>query len=483
MKLSTLLHPFQLHSSTECEIKNIQNDSRKVQPGDLFLAYPGAATDGRLYIKRAIEAGASAIVYEPAMLPDYSIPKTRVPCLPLPGLDKKLAVIGSRFYGDPSKSVHVTGVTGTNGKTTVAYLLAQAYELLHQESRYIGTLGEGKVRALNPLVNTTPDGLFLQKLFHQYQTSSVGQVCMEVSSHALSLNRVDQIDFNQAIYTNLSHEHLDFHGTLEAYAHAKSKLFATHSLNSAILNQDDRFSDQMASCLPASCKKFTYGIHGYADVKVTKWNLTMTGSEFEVESPWGKYQLEISTLGLFNIYNNLAVFAGLGANNYSTAEIVSLLPKLRAAPGRMEVVATQPCVIVDYAHTPDALENVLQALNKLKQADIITVFGCGGERDKGKRPMMGKIASQYSDKVIITSDNPRSEDPMSIIEEIAVGVTETTTAINIPSREEAIQKAITLANRDDIILVAGKGHESYQQIGNQRIAFSDQAVVQKILKV
>ncbi|GGI79757.1 UDP-N-acetylmuramoyl-L-alanyl-D-glutamate--2,6-diaminopimelate ligase [Legionella impletisoli] len=482
MKLSTLLSPFIDPISKDSEVKGIHNDSRQIKPGDLFLAYPGAATDGRLYIKKAIESGASAVIYEPIGLPEQVIPETTIPCIPLSGVDKKLAAIATRFYDDPSKSITVTGVTGTNGKTTVAYLLAQAYQLLGQEARYIGTLGEGEINELHPLVNTTPDGLFLQKLFHEYRTSPVRQVCMEVSSHALSLNRVDYIDFNQAIYTNLSHEHLDFHKTLEAYAEAKSKLFVMPSLKSVILNQDDSFCERMASNLPPSCRKFTYGIHGYADVKVTQWELSMTGSEFEIESPWGRHHLQISTLGLFNIYNNLAVFSALLANDCSVEEVVLLLSKLKAAPGRMEVVAKEPCVIVDYAHTPDALENVLQALNKLKKANIITVFGCGGERDKAKRPMMGRIASEYSDLVIITSDNPRSEEPMSIIEGIAVGIDKDTTAIKIPLREEAIQKAISIANRDDIILIAGKGHETYQQIGNQRLVFSDQAVVQKIMK-
>nr|WP_238551214.1 UDP-N-acetylmuramoyl-L-alanyl-D-glutamate--2,6-diaminopimelate ligase [Legionella oakridgensis] len=392
-----------------------------------------------------------------------------------------MAAIANVFYGYPSRGLTVTGVTGTNGKTTIAYQLAQAYELLGQESAYIGTLGQGKIQKLSSLANTTPDGLCLQQLLHTYKHEHVNQVCMEVSSHALSQKRVEQIDFAHAIYTNLSHEHLDYHRTLEAYAEAKSALFAWPTLKSAIINQDDAYAPYMIKKLSVSCQKLTYGLHPQCDVRAINLKVSRTGSEFEVVSPWGLHDLHIKTLGQFNIYNSLAVFASLLANGYKPAELVAIMPNLQAAPGRMEVISQEPCIIVDYAHTPDALDNVLSTLNQLKSGRLMVVFGCGGDRDKAKRPLMGRIASEHADLSIITSDNPRTEDPLQIIAEISEGLLPSTPVLKIADRKQAIQKAISLANKQDIILIAGKGHESYQQIGHERFDFSDQNIVGQLM--
>lgn len=484
MKLSTLLSPFATAINKDCEVTGIHNDSRQIKPGDLFIAYPGAAADGRKYIAKAIEQGAAAVVYEPengAFDQSFDQLHSEVPCLALPGVAKQLAAIASRFYGDPSKDLQITGITGTNGKTTIAYLLAQAYECLGMDSAYIGTIGQGKVNELQPLLNTTPDGLCLQQLFYEYKQSGIGQICMEVSSHALSLNRVDHVNFTKAVYSNLSHEHLDFHHTLEAYALAKAKLFAMPDLKAAIINQDDPYAELMASQLHSACQKLTYGIKSACDVQASNLTLSMTGTEFQITSPWGAHSLHIKLLGHFNVYNALAVFCCLMADGLPLKDVIHTLSQLKAAPGRMEVVALNPCVIVDYAHSPDALENVLQTLAKLKRREIIAVFGCGGERDKEKRPMMGRIASQYSDKIIITSDNPRREDPDLIIKEIAAGVDAASDVTKITRRDEAIAEAINLAKSDDIILIAGKGHESYQQIDLERFDFSDQKVTRRLL--
>jgi UDP-N-acetylmuramoyl-L-alanyl-D-glutamate--2,6-diaminopimelate ligase len=385
------------------------------------------------------------------------------------------------FYGDPSKDLSITAITGTNGKTTIAYLLAQAYEHLGSNAAYIGTLGYGQVNNLEPSLNTTPDGLCLQQLFDKFKKSGLQQVCMEVSSHALSLNRVDHVSFKQALYTNLSHEHLDFHHTIKAYANEKAKLFAMPGLESAVINLDDDYAKLMISKLAPTVKKYTYGLGSACDVQAVDCKITMTGSEFNIVSPWGNHQLRTSLLGTFNIYNNLAVFTSLLASGMAINDVVKTIPTLCAAPGRMEVVAIEPCVIVDYAHSPDALENVLFTLNQLKRRRIITVFGCGGERDKKKRPLMGRIASENSDLTIITSDNPRREDPDKIIADIADGMDNSTTYLKITAREDAILKAINLAEPEDIILIAGKGHESYQQIGDVRINFSDKDIVAKML--
>lgn len=464
------------------EVKGLQNDSRRIVAGDLFIAYPGAATDGRQYIKQAIQAGAVGVLYEPE---GFSIPIDEgftIPLIPVPQLSQQLAVIANQFYHHPSNHVAVIGVTGTNGKTTIAYQLAQAYELLGKRSAYIGTIGQGNVQALKPLLNTTPDALCLQQLLYGYETAGAHNVCMEVSSHALSLGRVDGIEFVQAIYTNLSHDHLDFHGTFEAYAEAKALLFSFESLQSAVINYDDAHSQKMQKSVPKNCQLITYGIKSGADVRATSWQMNMTGSTIEVVSPWGKHTLHSQSLGRFNLYNTLAVFASLMAREVASEHaIVEVMGQLKASPGRMEIVAQKPCVIVDYAHTPDALENVLQTLVSLKPQKLWVVFGCGGDRDRTKRPVMGKIASQYADFVVLTNDNPRTEDPDLIIQEIRQGMPSDSEIDSICDRREAIHHALRDAGENDIVLIAGKGHEDYQIIGQQKFMFSDQAVVREFL--
>jgi len=483
MKLTALLEAWGPAVIPDGNITGLHNDSRQIRPGDLFFAYPGAVADGRLCIQQAVNAGAAAVVYEPEALPALCALPNHIPCIPVPGLSHKLAAIASRFYDNPSHALSITGVTGTNGKTTIAWQLAQAYDLLGDKAAYLGTLGQGRVHALQPLANTTPDALNLQYLLHNYQKSGLQHVCMEVSSHALSQKRVENIDFNQAIYTNLSHEHLDYHHTMSAYAKAKAALFAINTLESAVINHDDKYADLMASHLSPTCQKLTYGLRTGGDVRALNWQCHMTGSQFEVASPWGKHQVHINTLGAFNVYNSLAIFTSLMAQDFSATDVVQVMAKLQAVPGRMEVVSQEPCVIVDYAHTPDALENVLAALVQLKQGRLGVVFGCGGDRDKAKRPMMGRIASEYADFAIITSDNPRTEDPAQIMDEIAQGLSPGFNALKIIDREQAIQESLNLAEKQDIILIAGKGHEAYQQIGQQRIDFSDQEVVRKLYHV
>jgi UDP-N-acetylmuramoyl-L-alanyl-D-glutamate--2,6-diaminopimelate ligase len=476
MNLAELLRPWTTIPLPELALSGLQNDSRQLKVGELFFAYPGAAADGRLYMEKAALAGASAIVYEPQQL-SCALPEG-IPCVPIAGLANQLAAIAHRYYGEPSQHLAVTGVTGTNGKTTIAYQLAQAYGLLNQRAAYIGTLGQGDVRVLKPLVNTTPDALCLQHCLYEYQQRGIQRVCMEVSSHALSQGRVDAIAFQEAIYTNLSLDHLDYHKTMQAYAEAKASLFAKSSLKWAIINQDDAYSDMMTQALPASCQRLSYGIE-QGDVRAVRWQSSLSGSQIEVVSPWGSYELWVKLLGKFNVYNSLAVFASLLMNDIAPTDIVHLMEKLHASPGRMEQVAQKPCVIVDYAHTPDALENVLLTLVQLKQGRVLVVFGCGGDRDKSKRPLMGRIASQHADLVIVTSDNPRSEDPLQIIEEIAAGLLPNKPVLKIPDRKEAIHQALASLNENDVLLIAGKGHENYQLIAGQSYPFSDQAVVRE----
>ena len=372
------------------------------------------------------------------------------------------------------------GITGTNGKTTIAYQLAQAHYLLGQGAAYIGTIGQGNVIDLKPLDNTTPDALCLQKLLYQYKEQNLKQVCMEVSSHALVQHRVDAIAFDQAIFTNLTLDHLDYHHNMENYAAAKAMLFAGDSLMCAIINQDDEYQQIMAAAIKPHVKKLTYGMHQECDVKAVDWHMDINGTEVDVRSPWGQHRLQIKALGAFNIYNSLAVFSSLLASGYAPEHIVAVMSQLKAAPGRLEMVAQAPYVLVDYAHTPDALENALVTLGQLKKGNLWVVFGCGGDRDKTKRPVMGKIASLNADRIVITSDNPRTEDPQTIVDEIAHGLTSSAQVMQLINREEAIAYALKEADKDDIILIAGKGHEAYQQIGTVKHAFSDQAIVRRL---
>ncbi|KTD06153.1 UDP-N-acetylmuramoylalanyl-D-glutamate-2, 6-diaminopimelate ligase [Legionella gratiana] len=482
MKLSQLLEPWIKQTITDCMITGLENDSRQIQPGNLFIAYAGSAADGRLFIDRAISSGAAAVAYDPADFPKNYILPQLVPCIPIPELSIQLSNIAKQFYKDPGSFLNITGVTGTNGKTTIAYQLAQAHHLLGQKTAYIGTIGQGKVEELKLLNNTTPDSLCLQKLLHQYRNQGVRQVCMEVSSHALAQHRVDALEFKQAIFTNLTLDHLDYHQSMDNYASAKSLLFARESLECAIINQDDPYYKVMAAAVKPQARKLTYGIYQDCDVKVKNWLMDIYGTEIEVYSPWGGHQIKIKSLGQFNIYNSLAIFSSLLAAGYVPEHVVDVMTQLKAAPGRMEIVAHSPYVLVDYAHTPDALENALMTLNQLKKGRLWVVFGCGGDRDKTKRPIMGKVADKLADQIVITSDNPRTEDPEVIINEIIQDVPISSKTIRLVNREEAIAYALSKADENDVILIAGKGHESYQQIGTVKYQFSDQDVIRRLIQ-
>lgn len=486
MKLSTLVKPWINTLATDVEIVGLQNDSRHVKPGDVFIAYPGAVTDGRTYVAQAISNGAVAILYEPNECTIPWVTPLGMPCYPISELSSQLAPLACRYYDNPSESLSVTGVTGTNGKTTIAYQLTQAHQLLGKRSAYIGTIGEGEIGQFKPLMNTTPDALCLQRMLHQYYLQGVQQVCMEVSSHALEEHRVDRVAFKEAIYTNLSHEHLDYHVTLEAYAKAKARLFSNKTLEWVILNRDDEYAGHMARVVPQGTRILTYGIEQSADVRASNCELLIHGSRFTVTSPWGCQTLTISSLGMFNIYNSLAVYTSLLAHGYPIAEVVDVMATIKASPGRMEIVAQEPYVIVDYAHTPAALENVLRTLVQLKGTStrkLWVVFGCGGDRDKTKRPIMGKVASDYADAMILTNDNPRFEDPEDIIKDIMVGISSTIAVTLIPDRHEALAHVLEQADKNDIVLIAGKGHEDYQIIKDKRLVFSDQCEVRRLLGI
>jgi UDP-N-acetylmuramoyl-L-alanyl-D-glutamate--2,6-diaminopimelate ligase len=480
MKLSDLLKGLCHTSFADLDVTGLQNDSRAVVPGDVFFAYAGALVDGRIFCQQARQAGAVAVVYDPEQLPQDFQVESHIPYVPLTHLANHLPALASRFYNHPTHDLFVTAVTGTNGKTTIAYQLAQAHSLLGRQSAYIGTLGQGQVHAILPTRNTTPDALCLQRLFHEYKQQGIQEIAMEVSSHALAQNRVGDIQFQHAIYTNLSHDHLDYHKTMTAYADAKARLFKSTGLQCAIINADDAYAAVMTQSVPNTCNILTYGLN-QADVRAFNIQTDMSGSRFDVDSPWGVYHLEVKAIGAFNIYNSLAIFASLMVHGYQASDVQAVMAELQPSPGRMAWVSQAPYVVVDYAHTPDALENVLNTLIPLKKGRLIVVFGCGGDRDKTKRPIMGRIASEHADVVIITSDNPRHESPDTILDDILTGVLAHTTCVRIVEREEAIRYALSIAESQDIIVIAGKGHESYQQIGDKRLDFSDEAVVRQFL--
>ena len=481
MKLTNLLQTWLNKNINDCDISDLRNDSRLVQKGDLFIAYPGAATDGRLYIEKAVAAGAAAIAYDPNNFPPLVILPSTIPCIAINDLANHLADIAQKFFNNPSQALRVTGITGTNGKTTIAYQLAQAHFILEKKAAYMGTIGQGEVDKLQPLDNTTPDALCLQRLLHYYNEQGIKEVCMEVSSHALSQHRVDGVEFKQAIFTNLSLDHLDYHQTMEAYAAAKAQLFGKEELETVIINNDDAYAQLMLKEIKPQVKIITYGMSSESDVYVADWNSEIQGTKMKLVSPWGKHDISIQAVGKFNIYNCLAIFTSLMANGYPVAKVITVMKQLKSAPGRMEIVAKSPYVLVDYAHTPDALENVLTTLQQLKKGKLWVIFGCGGDRDKSKRPIMGKAASDYADNLVVTSDNPRTEDPEQIINQIVKGIPTSRQMTTLINREEAIAYALNHAEEEDIILIAGKGHEAYQQIGTIKHAFSDQEVVKELM--
>jgi UDP-N-acetylmuramoyl-L-alanyl-D-glutamate--2,6-diaminopimelate ligase len=461
-------------------LSSITTDSRQVQPGSLFLAYPGEKSDGRRYIEEAIRQGAGAILWEPQ---DFSWnPAWKIENTSIKNLRQQASRIAGQFYKNPSDAMWTIGVTGTNGKTSISHWLAQCFNYLERKAAVIGTLGNGLPNHLTPTQNTTPDAVLLQKLLAEYVREEVSVVSMEVSSHGLDQGRVAGVHFDVAVLSNLSRDHLDYHGTIEAYADAKRKLFMLSDLKYAILNADDAFGAELAQTLREhKSNVLTYGIH-QGEVRASNIQFSHRGVSFYAVTPYGQAHVSASLLGRFNVYNVLAVLATLLVSKVSLADAVAAIAQIQSANGRMQKLGGDgaPLVVVDYAHTPDALEKVLQALREQSNGRLICVFGCGGNRDRGKRELMGRIASDLADAVVVTSDNPRDEKPEDIVQEILVGM-HGKFAVE-PDRAKAINIAISSAKLEDIVLIAGKGHEDYQEIAGARHYFSDVEQAQKVLK-
>ncbi len=463
----------QLMRAQRPAIRRLVADSRQVRTGDAFLAFPGGAHDGRQHIAAAVAAGAAAVVWEPQGY--FWPPAIDVFNRPLPELKLRSAELAATWYGRPSEAMWVVGVTGTNGKTSCSHWLAEAFGLLDRPAAIIGTLGTGVPGALQATGHTTPDAVTLQGLFADFRDDGIENVAMEVSSHALDQGRVAEVGFDVAVLTNLSRDHLDYHGDMAAYAHAKTKLFDWPGLKWAVLNIEDELGQRLYADLKGGHSQVLgYGLKS-GEVQAKRFESDRNGMRLDVVTPWGEGRLQSALLGEFNAYNLLACLAVLLASGVALADALAVLSRVSPVPGRLQRVGVGeagPTVIVDFAHTPDALHKVLSALRPLaKDGRLVCVFGCGGGRDRGKRPQMGQIASALADTVIVTSDNPRHEEPAAIIAEILAGMPPGQTAI--VDRREAIARAIAEAGASDVVLLAGKGHEAYQEIAGQRLHFSD----------
>ena len=480
-------------AANDCDVRGLTIDSRDISAGDLFIAYRGASADGTQYIQDAIAAGASAVVFDGDI--EASI-VNQVPMIRINELQQKVGVIAARFFADPSQQLFVVGVTGTNGKTSCCHFLSQALQLNGGRCGVMGTLGYGLPDALKVATHTTPNAVVLQSHLKEMVDVGASSVVMEVSSHALEQARVVAVAFDIAVFTNLTRDHLDYHGDLESYGAAKRKLFDIAGLSHAVINRDDAFGKELLATLPADVNAVAYGlITEFQDVaallespgvygEVTR--LDESGIEMRIVSSWGDGVLRSEhLLAAFNASNLLAVLSVLLLMDVTLDKALSLLAQVRNASGRMERLGGeggQPLVVIDYAHTPDALQSVLLALRDHCRGRLICVFGCGGDRDSGKRPLMGAVAAQYADDIVITDDNPRSEDAALIAREIMAGITANKKVTVIHERATAISTALKNASADDVVVVAGKGHESYQIVGEQTLPFSDRDCVQSILQ-
>ena len=462
------------------DVKGLCFDSRKVKPGFLFIAVKGTQSDGHEYISKAIELGAVAVVCE--KLPEAVSEK--VTFVTVKSSAQALGIIASNFFGNPSEKMKLTGVTGTNGKTTVATLLYKLFSALGHKSGLISTVENLIVDQVIPSTHTTPDPIQLNELLKRMHEGGCTHVFMEVSSHAIDQERIAGLKFIGALFTNITHDHLDYHITFENYIKAKKKYFDELGSEAfALVNADDKRGMVMMQNTKAT--KYTYGLKKMVDFKGKILTNSIEGLEIEVAGKIVWFKL----IGDFNAYNLMAVYGAAVLLGEESDEVLIKLSSLKGAVGRFDLVlpGSKKIAIVDYAHTPDALKNVLETIAQFRSGNeqVITVVGCGGNRDRTKRPLMASIACRMSDKVVLTSDNPRDEDPLEIIKEMQTGVmpTEVRKTLIIADREEAIKTACLMANERDIILIAGKGHETYQEIKGVKYPFDDKEVVERMLRL
>ena len=481
----------------DVEISGVTLDSRKVKGGELFIATGGTLQHGALFIEQAVRSGAAAVVAEPSgavTLPEgpMVIDGRTVPLIVVDGLRQRVGLIAERFYGEPTSKMFVAGVTGTNGKTSVSHFIAQVLNG-RGPCGLVGTLGSGLYGELGDIAGrTTPDAVTLHENIAQMYAAGARQVAMEVSSHGLDQGRVAGVAFDVAVFTNLTHEHLDYHGDMESYAVAKRRLFDMPGIHTAVVNADDAVGRRWLDELTGRVERISYGLEGgeamRSGLQATLYGHALRlhghGLSMTVTSPWGEAQLDTGLIGRFNASNLLAALGALIAAGLSFEAAIGGLSQVNTVPGRMERFGGEggdPLVVVDYAHTPDALEQVLKAAADHCDGHLWCVFGCGGNRDSAKRPLMGRVAEMYADCIIITDDNPRDEDPYSIIEAILSGMTDPDRPYVIRDREAAISRAIALCHNGDVVVVAGKGHETEQEIAGKKYPFSDREVVTRIV--
>lgn len=489
MKLRELLSSLtnvQAEGDLDIPIKGIATDSRKVKPGFLFVALRGFTVDGHDFTRQAEQNGAVAFVVEEKIegISTY---------VQVADTKKVLAILADRFYNQPTKKLRLIGVTGTNGKTTVTHLVEKILSDAGHLTGIIGTI-EMRIGSYREEVkNTTPESLELQRMFSLMEQSGASHACIEVSSHALELGRVWGCDFKTAIFTNLTQDHLDYHQTMENYRNAKSLLFSQlgntygdKQKKLAVLNRDDRQYEYLYKVTPAEV--LTYGIEHQADVRASNIQIKATGTEFTLETFKGSVPISMKMVGRFSVYNVLAATAACLAEGVPLESIKESIESITGVPGRFEPVneGQNFAVVVDYAHTPDSLENVLKTARDLTKGQVFCIVGCGGDRDRSKRPIMAQIAARYSDVAIFTSDNPRSEDPNEILRDMFEGLSEEKVQRDnyrcILDRKEAIEYAVSQAKDGDTVIIAGKGHETYQIIKDQILPFDDKEVVSVAIK-
>ncbi len=460
-------------------LADLTSDSRTVKHGSVFVAYPGTVRDGREFIAEAIARGAAAVIWERSGFSWNE--QWTVPNVGVEHLRERVSEIAGSVYDNPSDALWMAGVTGTNGKTSVSQWIAAACDGLGRRSAVIGTLGNGLVGERVEARNTTPDAIVLQRLLAEYRRRGASVVAMEVSSHGLDQGRVAGIKYDVAVFTNLTRDHLDYHPSMEAYAEAKFRLFSARGLQHAVVNVDDEWGRRLAARLRGRGPQVvTFGAGRGAmerpRIFASRIALGESGVRFQVASEWGQGEVSAPVLGAFNVENLLAVLGTLLASGVPFDAAVNALAALRSVPGRLERLGggRLPLAVVDYAHTPDALEKALEALRPAVSRGhrLILVFGCGGDRDPGKRPLMGAVAERLADHAIVTSDNPRSEDPQAIIDQVLAGMARPD-AEAIADRQVAIFAALHQASPGDVVLIAGKGHETYQEISGVRHPFSD----------
>ncbi|MEO1888714.1 MAG: UDP-N-acetylmuramoyl-L-alanyl-D-glutamate--2,6-diaminopimelate ligase [Cycloclasticus sp.] len=467
-------------------------DARYIKENGLFLAVSGSQEHGLVYAEQAISAGAAAIVYEACSGIELLVQKVKnqhgICLVEISSLGANVSEIAARFYQRPSSQMPVIGVTGTNGKTSVSHFIAQALSDENAMCGVMGTLGWGHVANLTEAINTTPDGASVQQQLAQLLSEGSSAVAMEVSSHGLDQGRVNAVEFQGAVFTNLSHDHLDYHQTMDAYGEAKLGLFKTSSLTFVVLNQDDEFSQNILQVLAPAVRVLTFSRSGQCSESnclfISNETLTVNGLSFSVRFDGHSVRVQSSLLGRFNVDNLVAAMATLIAMGNTLEEAAANVETVNSVAGRMQVIFTgkaNPAVVVDYAHTPDALRLALLSLREHCAGRLKLVFGCGGNRDEAKRSLMGSVAAELADDIIITNDNPRFESAEKIVDQIKSGMPDESAVSVVLDRALAIQTSIMQANAGDMILVAGKGHEAYQQVADKKIVFSDIAEVKKAL--